>query len=397
MLETALRTVPVVIVSGARQTGKTTLARYAACCKNRKFFSFDDLDILEQGKRSPESLLKEYPVTIDEVQRCPEFLLAVKRKVDEMRTNGMILLTGSANLALLKNVSETLAGRAIYIDQPPFCHSEWANNKAVFNLLESFFSPEDVDTDIKTSLQDWVHLFLTGGYPPVMMLKGFLERSLWHNGYIKTYLERDLRLLSEISNLIDFQRLMRIVALRTGRLMNQSEVARDAKITQPTCHRYLNLLEAGYQLVRLKNITLNRSQGLIKANKVMWSDSGICAALANMHSENDVTNRSDVGFWLEQHVYQTLQAWKAAHHNVTINFWYKEPLEVDFVLAKENRAVAIEVKLSSQVHADDLAGIKAFKHAFRNLYESTRGIVFYNGPSRYLGDNIYAISLNALV
>lgn len=397
LLEKALSTMPVVVISGARQTGKTTLVKKAKSCLKRKFLSFDDLDVLDQAKRSPDSLLNELPVTIDEVQRYPDFLLSVKKKVDDQRNPGMILLTGSANLALMRGVSESLAGRALYVEQAPFCAAEWFGRTAVFTLIDAFFDktmPLVARNDAQTS---WESSFLSGGYPSVMQLQSPEERSLWHSGYIKTYLERDLRMLGEISSIIDFQRLMRMAALRTARLLNQSELARDAGLSQSTCHRYLNLLETGYQISRMHNLTLNRAKGLVKSAKLMWSDSGICANLAHMYNEEDVRGRADVGFWLEQHVFQTLQAWKASHYNASIHYWHQRPHEVDFVLQKDNRLVAIEIKLSSQIRTDDIKGLQAFQETFKRHFAVTRGIVIYSGKDmKDLGNDMLAVPIQSL-
>lgn len=389
---------PVVVITGARQTGKTTLVQQSKCSKNRKYFSFDQLDVLEQAKRNPTSLLKDLPVTIDEVQRAPEFLLAVKQHIDQSRSMGSIILTGSANFELINSTNESLAGRCVYLNIPPFCYSEWKQQKTALELINSFFEKNIIEAYVKNKVS-WPECLFTGGYPSSLEYSSSEGRKFWFSGYLQTYLERDLRMISQIVNLVDFQRVMRLSAFRVGKLLNQSEVARDAAITQPTCHRYLNLLEAGYQITRLNNFCLNSSKSIIKSKKLLWTDSGLAAFLAGLEDESTLFSRPDFGFWLEQTLFQTFQSWKATALDHQIFYWRgNRQEEVDFVLVKNNKAVPIEIKAHTQVFSDDLKSIKAFQKSFEGKYHEIKGIIFYGGNEmRYLDHEIYAIPIRALL
>jgi len=162
-LESALKVLPVTVVTGARQTGKTTLAK--SLNPSRAYFTLDDVGVLDQAERQPDSLLRSRPVTLDEVQRTPPLLLAVKRAVDEERRAGDFLLTGSANLLLMHRVADTLAGRAIYLELPPFCPAEWQQRKTALQPLDRLFAPDFDIREWPAETGDWPAWLLRGGYP----------------------------------------------------------------------------------------------------------------------------------------------------------------------------------------------------------------------------------------
>ena len=207
------------------------------------------------------------------------------------------------------------------------------------------------------------------------------------------YLERDLRQLSAVSSLPDFQRLMALAANRVGRLLNQSELARDAALPQPTVHRHLNLLETGCLIARLAPYATHPTTGLVKSRKLYWSDCGLAAWLAGIRSRQDLSGRLDQGFWLEQAVFQSLQTWYALDlTSRRLYFWRdRSGREVDFVLEKNGVLVALEIKAASQVTLADVAGIKAFQQGLGAGQRFRRGAVLHGGSARPLGENRYAL------
>lgn len=215
LLARALRAMLVVVVTGARQTGKTTLANVLT--PGRRYVTLDDIDVLAQAERDPASLLAELPVTLDEVQRAPSMLLAVKRRVDAVRKPGSLLLTGSANLALMDRVAESLAGRAIYLDLLPFCPTEWAGEPVAVTGLDALWAKKFAAADWPGRPCAWEPWVVRGGFPDALKAEDDGARDLWFAGYVQTYLERDLRQLSNVGSLVDFQRLMRLLAHRTAR------------------------------------------------------------------------------------------------------------------------------------------------------------------------------------
>jgi len=294
------------------------VARSARAC-----FTLDDVGILDQAERHPEALLSSRPVTLDEVQRAPPMLLAVKRAVDERRRAGDFLLTGSANLLLMGRVADTLAGRAIYLELPPFCPAEWQQGRGALSPLDRLFAPDFDFREWPAEPGDWPAWLLRGGFPPALAIAADSDRALWFSAYVQTYLERDLRQLSAVSSLPDFQRMMALAAHRTGRLLNQADLARDAALTHPTAHRYLNLLEAGCLVTRIRPLATNPNVALVKTPKLLWTDCGLAASLAGIRAPTEATSRPDAGFWLEQTLFQTLQTWRALDPLQDLQRWLR--------------------------------------------------------------------------
>ncbi|MGH8306550.1 MAG: ATP-binding protein [Steroidobacteraceae bacterium] len=283
-LSERLRVMPAVVVTGARQTGKSTLAEQLVPGA-RRYATLDDLDVLDVARRDPEILVGgPGAVTFDEVQREPELLRAVKRAIDRDRTPGRFLLAGSANLLLMRQVSESLAGRASYLTLWPMTRREQLGLGRCGRWEELLDTPDtgwlERLAGAKDSAEDWRALAVRGGFPtPALQLTTAADRRIWFDGYVRTYLERDLRDLASIGALPDFRRLMRAACLRMGQLVNQTELGRDVALPQPTVHRWLNLLETSYLLVRLPAYAVNRTKRLIKAPKIYWGDTGVALHL----------------------------------------------------------------------------------------------------------------------
>lgn len=400
LLAKALSVFPVVVVAGARQVGKTTMVRDLCPGPKRRYFTLDSLDVLSQAKESPDSLLEDLPVTLDEVQRAPELLLAVKRAVDRGRVAGGILLTGSANFSLLRSVADSLAGRAVYLELSPFCKEEWEGSRKSLDLIDGLFR-EKLDIDAWEGPRvDWRQMLCRGGFPPALEIEDDAARGMWFGGYVQTYLERDLRQLSNVGNLGDFQTLMRLAAGRTARLLNESDLARDAGISQPTCHRHMQWLEVGCLISRLEAFHANASSGMRKAKKLMWQDSGLAAWLAGIRCADDVSKRPDEGFWLEQAVFQTLQAWRAMDSaSRRITHWRDGgKRDVDFVLETPEGIVGLEIKASQNVTPSDGIGLRALCAAMPKGRPFLRGIVLYGGTEpRSLGGQISALPWSYLM
>jgi predicted AAA+ superfamily ATPase len=390
-IQAALRVLPVTVLTGARQTGKTTLTQ--AFEPARKYFTLDDFGILDQAESNPDSLLSARPIILDEVQRAPQILLAVKRAVDTGRRAGDFILTGSANLLLMKQVAETLAGRAIYLDLPPFCPTEWQERKDALLPLDRLFAPDFDWREWPDEPGDWPRWLLRGGFPPALKINSEADRSLWFAAYVQTYLERDLRQLSAISSLPDFQRLMMLAAQRTGKLLNQADLARDAALSHPTAHRYLNLLETGCLITHLRPLATNPTAALVKAPKLLWTDCGLAAWLAGIRSPAEVTTRMDSGFWLEQTLFQTLETWRSLDpRQRKLHFWRNRAgHEVDFILEEGGKFVALEIKAGSQVTANDATGIRAFREVLKRKSSLVRGVVLHSGKARPLEDGVLAL------
>jgi predicted AAA+ superfamily ATPase len=373
-----LRVMPAVVITGARQTGKSTLAD-ALVPGRRRYLSLDDLDVRDASRRDPESLVGgPGPVTLDEVQREPSLLSAIKRAIDRDRTAGRFLLAGSANLLLMRRVSESLAGRASYLTLWPMTRREQQGRGRCGRWEELLATPEagwiDLLAGTDDEPEDWRALARRGGFPtPALELKGGAERRIWFDGYIRTYLERDLQDLASISALPDFRRLMRAASLRMGQLVNQTELGRDAALPQPTVHRWLNLLETSYLLVRLPAYAVNRTKRLIKAPKIYWGDTGVAMHLAGSEEPG--------GAHLENLVLHDLLAWRDARlERADVGYWRTAiGEEVDFVIETAGGLLPIEVKASARPRLADAAHLRTFRREYGK--RSRAGLLLHSGST----------------
>ena len=371
-----LRAMPAVVVTGARQTGKSTLAEQLLPGR-RRYLSLDDLDVLDAARRDPEALVggKE-PVTLDEVQREPALLRAVKRAIDRDRTPGRFLITGSANLLLMRQVSESLAGRASYLALWPMTRREQRGLGRCGVWDELLGARDDQWLDLLAAQpdqpDDWRALAQRGGFPtPAVEMTTPEQRSIWFDGYVRTYLERDLQDLAAISALPDFRRLMRAACLRLGQLVNQTELGRDVGLPQATVHRWLNLLETSYLLVRLPAYAVNRTKRLIKAPKIYWGDTGVALHLAGAAEPG--------GVHLENLVLNDLVAWRDARlERAELGYWRTvSGAEVDFVIEAAGRLLPIEVKAAARPRLADAAHLRTFRAEYGK--KARAGLLLHSG------------------
>lgn len=375
-LEQRLGAMPAVVVTGARQAGKSTLVKMQPP-KSRPYYSLDDIDVLDLARRNPEALLGgSAPATLDEIQREPDLLLAVKRAIDTDRRPGRFILTGSANLLLMRGISESLAGRASYLTLWPMTRREQLGLGRC-GLWEELIAADDGQwPDLlradAAGREDWKPLVLRGGFPtPAVHMSKASDRMVWFDGYVRTYLERDLQMVSSIAALPDFRRLMRAACLRLGQLVNQTEIARDLSLKQPTVHRYLNLLEISYLLIRLPAYSVNRTKRLLKSPKLYWGDVGLAMYLAGL---NEPT-----GAHLENLILLDLMAWKCERlQNTEILFWRTVTgEEVDLVIETDGKVLPIEIKSTSRPRISDAANLLAFQNEYGK--EARTGLLLHNG------------------
>jgi predicted AAA+ superfamily ATPase len=388
-LAAAERALPVAVVTGARQTGKTTLVRDLVASRDRTYLTFDDLDVLDQAQRAPDDLVSRASrLTLDEVQRAPAILLAVKRAVDARRTRGRFVLTGSANLLLLKGVADSLAGRASYITLWPMTRreQEGLGRAGLWPELLAASDAEWIDVIAASSSArtNWRALARRGGYPtPALELDRPEDRATWFAGYVQTYLERDLTDLSSIGNLLDFRRLMRAASLRVGQLLNQTELGRDVALPQPTVHRWLNLLETSYQLVRLPAYSRNRTTRLIKAPKIYWADTGLALFLGGLDEPS--------GAHLENLVLCDLLAWRdASTSRADICYWRTAAgAEVDLVIDTGSSLLPIEIKATARPRVADARHLQTLRAEYGRLCRA--GLLLHTGDvTEWLAPGILA-------
>lgn len=362
ILRQAVADHPVVVVTGARQVGKSTLLRHAAPFRDWRYRTLDDLDTLRQAGEDPFGLWEGTgAVVLDEVQRAPGLLSAVKRAVDTDRRQRFVL-SGSANLALMHHVSESLAGRAVSFVLDPMTLGEQHDAAPPTLLADALAGRWPAEGKAAVLPRDPAPVLLRGLMPALLDLSTPAAWVRWWEGYVATYLERDLRQLARIEALPDFQRVMRLLALRSGQLLNQSDVARDASVSQPTLHRWANLLETTHLLVRLPVYATNRTTNLIKAPKLMWADPGLAVFLSGYFDAEDLRAAREYGAFFEDLLFahlHTLAGLMTPHGR--LHFWRtRSGQEVDFVLEHGRRLLAIEVKLTERPGYRHTEGLRAF-------------------------------------
>jgi hypothetical protein len=387
----------VTVLTGARQVGKSTLLAHELG-EDWCLFSMDDFDIQSQARRDPDILLTSSKhIILDEAHLSPSLFPRIKRLVDQDRSRRFIL-SGSANLLLLSRTTESLAGRAEFLHLLPFSAGELAGHDIPAFLQQLFIGDMEPPAILAVTLDATAlaTMVWNGGMPEIAHRRNTSDLLRWREGYIRSYLEKDLRELSQIDNLPDFKRLMSLAALRCGCLLNQSDVARDAGLSQPTAHRYLGMLEVSEQCVRLTPFHSNAAKSIVKSPKLMWTDTGIAAFAAGFMSPSDLLTSREWGAFLECYVYNQLRAmcgtWDLPGE---IFFWRtRSGVEVDFVIRRGRRLIAVEVKASQQVRYEDTAGLQEFMR----LHSDCRaGIVLYaGGEKKRLADTLWAVPLSWL-
>ena len=392
----ALKMIPVVVITGMRQTGKTTFLRHDGLFRDYRYETLDDFATLQTARNNPESLLATGdPLVVDEAQKAPELLIALKRAVDQNRIPGQFVLSGSANFTLLKSLSESLAGRAVYFTLLPFSQRELLGSSDNVPLLARLFESADV-FDLPVGIPIDPAAVLKGGMPSVQSLSP-ADMALWFRGFEQTYVERDIRDFARIDDVLGFRTVMKLAALRSGQIVNVSQLARDARLSVPTLTRYMNLAETGFLTRRLPPFLRNRSTRLIKSPKLYLTDSGIAAHIAGVegiHPEDDEPLR---GALFETYVLQNISSILEAHlPDAAVAYWHIQGRhEVDFVIENRNSCVALELKAASRWSEKDLSSLRRF---IEETPSCIAGVLMHNGNrvSR-LGEKLWALPMGMVI
>jgi len=277
----ALEDMPVVALTGMRQTGKSTFLQEQPEFKGRKYITLDDFAQFAAAKENPDKFVdSDEPLIIDEAQRCPELFIAIKRAVDRNRRPGQYILSGSANFLLMKNISESLAGRAVYFNMHPFNRRETESRTSEVPFLRQFFEEQTI-SGLKNGAAIPLDDIVRGGMPSVR-LGNFKDPVNWYKGYEHTYLDRDIRDLGRIGDIIPFRGLLPLAAHRTGGLLNVSDLGRDARLTSAVVTSYLSVMDVSCIFYRLAPYLKNPASRLIKSPKFYLGDSGLACYLAEV-------------------------------------------------------------------------------------------------------------------
>jgi predicted AAA+ superfamily ATPase len=332
-LQRSAKTRPVVVLTGARQTGKTST--FLRLFPHHSFVSLDLPTEAEQAEKEPGRFLQRHPppVIIDEVQYAPSIFRHLKVAVDANRAlNGQFLLTGSQKFTLMKNVSESLAGRADIVELETLSLSE---------IREAL--PQ---TGIESAMA-------RGGFPE-LYANAEIDTVAFYNSYLATYLERDVRSLTHVGSLRDFERFLRACALRSANLLNKADLARDVGISPSTANQWLSMLEASGQVMLLEPWFSNRTKSIVKSPKLYLSDTGLLCALLNIRSTEALRQSPSAGAIWETFVFAQLRdRERRAGRTGSLFFWRDRTREVDFVVDMGGRIELFEAKWTEVPDAGD--------------------------------------------
>jgi len=356
LIKNATKVHPVVILTGARQVGKTTLLRHEPLLKDYKYITLDNLDALEIAGKNPDALWAGTDtIIIDEVQKAPTVLSAIKQAVDLKHRNIHFVLSGSANLLLMAKVTESLAGRTVHFTLDPMTQGEILG-KPIPDIVKNIFQgklPKQVVAACKK--EDIASIILKGLMPPLLELSSTTASTQWWEGYVSSYMERDLRQISRIENLPDFRRVMISLAARTGNMLNQTEIARDAGVSQPTVNRYINLIEVSHLFYKLNSFAINRLKRIIKTPKVYFVDPALPAFLINYYDAETIENSKEFGSLFENFIFLHLKVLaELTIPKSNIYYWRTTTnKEVDFIIEYGNKLIPVEVKLNNKLNYSD--------------------------------------------
>lgn len=410
-LTAALADTRVVLLHGARQTGKTTLARQVAETEGREYLTLDDPAILGIARSDPWALVERAGagIVIDEVQLAPQLFPAIKRAVDQDQRPGRFLLTGSANLFLLPKLSESLAGRIEILTLHPLSQSELATRREETaragrrsadenNFVDALFADEPWTMGASDESREAVcRRVISGGFPEAVAREA-VRRDAWFGSYLTTLLQRDVRDLTHIQSLTELPRLLALLAARSSTLLNASEIARALGLPNSTVRRYFALLEAVFLFQPLPAWSTNLGKRLVKSPKTHLLDSGLAAHLRGETDARALAHSPNLGPLLESFVVQELRKLLSWSESTALPYHFRTSAgrEVDLVLEdSRRRVVGLQVKAASTVGPSDFAGLQALREAAGEKF--ARGVVLYLGEHRLpSAEGMWALPISSL-
>ena len=392
----ALVDTPVVLVAGPRQAGKTTLVRQMAT-EGMRYLTLDDALTLLSARNDPVGMIRSLDrAVIDEIQRAPQLLLAIKKSVDEDRRPGRFLLTGSANLMLLPTVADSLAGRMETLMLLPLSQSELYGNSA--NWIDAAFSGSLLDVAVAVTGEELAEVVLRGGYPEAIRRAGQRRRNAWVRQYIDAIVQRDVRDVASIDKLDQLPRFLRSLAEVSGQMCNYTRLGGNVGLDSKTAARYTGVLEQMYLLKRVEVWSGNRLKRIVKTPKLQFIDSGLLATLLNLGEAEVQKDRNRFGKILESFVYSEL-----LKHSLTAEGNYRllyyrdiDMCEVDVVIENASgHLIGVEVKSAATVSAGDFRGLKKLASVTGDLFKM--GVLLYDGTETMpVGDGLWAAPLSTL-
>ena len=392
----ALLDTPVVLLAGPRQSGKTTLVRQIAL-QNFRYLTLDDELTLLSAREDPVGLIRslDYAV-IDEIQRAPQLLLAIKKSVDEDRRPGRFLLTGSANLMTLPTVADSLAGRMETLSLLPLSQTEIEARTS--NWIDSAFAGQILHPDSPTFGDELVERVLRGGYPEAISRSSTKRRMTWFRQYMDSLIQRDVQDIAGLEKLEQLPRFLRALAQTSGQMCNYSKLGGQVNLDGKTATRYIALFEQMYLLKRIDVWSHNRLNRVVKSPKLQFIDSGLLSTLLDLSLEEIRQDRTRFGNVLESFVFGELLKHTTTAEGDYRLLYYRDADKVEVDIVIENaigHIIAVEVKAAATVKNSDLRGLK--KLANISGHQFKMGVLLYDGTEIVpLGNSLYAVPLSSL-
>ena len=349
---------PAVLLTGARQTGKTTLPKKMTDSQSVPYISFDDPMEERSAKTDPKTFIELHPnpCFFDEVQYVPDLFRYLKIEIDRNRRNGMFFLTGSQQFALMEKATESLSGRIGIVQLYPLSAREIRND----SFSEHFIPTKEFILNRNKALQHlafsvkdtWERIFL-GGYPEV--IKGVVSPMDFYPNYLKTYIERDIRKLTQVADEMQFLQFITVVASRTGQLVNYGDIARDCSISEVTAKKWLSLLVTSGLVYLLRPYSANVEKRVVKTPKLYFMDTGLAAYLTRWTNAEILRSGAMAGAFFETYVVsEIIKSFANNGEDAPLYFYRdKDKIEIDLLIEENNTLYPVEIKKTASPSADD--------------------------------------------
>lgn len=392
----AMADTPVVLVAGPRQAGKTTLVKELAE-DDIRYLTLDDENTLAAASGDPTGFIRDLDrAIIDEIQRAPALLLAIKKSIDEDRRTGRFLLTGSANVMTIPKVADSLAGRMETLTLLPFAQCEVSGQGS--GWLKSVFTGKTPVVSKGVVGQDLIETVVNGGYPEVLARATAKRRKAWIRQYLDALIQRDIREIANIHKAESLPNFLQALATVSGQLCNYSKIGGQVGLTSKTADTYMALFEQTFLLQRVAPWAANRLKRIVKTPKMHFNDTGVLSHLVGLTTDVARKDRGTFGAVLESFVYGELRKLASFSDEGYRIYHYRDTnqREVDFVMEDEaGRIAGIEVKASATVTAADFNGMRKLAEAGGDDF--VLGMVLHDGEETLpFGDRMYAVPISSL-
>lgn len=394
----ASKTFPSIVITGPRQSGKTTLVK-KLFGKTHVYVNMEEIDVRIRANSDPKGFLSQHktPIIIDEIQYVPELFSYIKSAIDQKRKPGQWIITGSQQYSLMKHVSDSLAGRVAVMSLLPFSFAEQMRRGRQTYDMESFLHAIKKQEIVHTHKTDIFSLLLRGSYPEIAT-NPKINRSIWCNSYITTYLERDIRNLKQVGDLQQFELFIRAIAARTGQILNLSDVARDIGISVPTAKTWISLLVTGYQVLLLYPYYKNIGKRLVKSPKIYMLDSGLATFLMGIHTKETLLGSPYMPHLFEAYIISDI--YKRFHHcGIVPTMYYlrtQDGMEVDLIIEWGGGLHFFEIKSSATITPNHASSLLRIKRDMKDLVQNAT-VISNSNESFHVINDIYNYTIGDIL